>query len=509
MAGGYAPFTSPISWTRDLAKHVTLIDGSDLSSTLIITGRATVILQGLTIVHGRAPQGGGLSIYEATAHITDCILRNNQAIGPDAIGRGGGLYAANATVQITNSQIISNTAEAWGGGIYLADAASMISHTLIAQNAVMWDGGGGLYAFRSQLDISDSQILENAAGCCGGGIGADFATLMLQHNLIARNQVNAASYPGGGLYAINSTGTIAANRVIANRAMVGGGITLGENNYEALNNLVSGNSGGGILMYKGRLINNTIRDNHANDSGEFGDGVLVSALAASAVVTITHNIIAGNVYGIGNLQADAYISLRLNDVWGNQIADYAGLTADPSDISIDPAIEPGGDDSYHLRADSPCIDIATNDDAPAFDLDGDLRPLDGNGDGIAVADVGADEYISGIIATPTTSPTPSDTPTATPTCDGSATPTPSPADTPTETATPTPTTTWTPTTTEPPTASPSCTTDATEIPTLTATLAMSPTPSCTPSTTPTPPTPTATPTPTPPRFERYLPLIVK
>jgi len=51
--------------------------------------------------------------------------------------------------------------------------------------------------------------------------------------------------------------------------------------------------------------------------------------------------------------------------------------------------------NYHLRSSSPCID-AGNSCAPgllAYDFEGDNRIIDGNNDGIAYADIGADEYI--------------------------------------------------------------------------------------------------------------------
>ena len=63
----------------------------------------------------------------------------------------------------------------------------------------------------------------------------------------------------------------------------------------------------------------------------------------------------------------------------------------PGDLADDPW-SPG---DYHLTTASPCID--TGDDGalhlPALDMDGDLRMIDGNGDGTPRVDIGADEYM--------------------------------------------------------------------------------------------------------------------
>jgi hypothetical protein len=51
--------------------------------------------------------------------------------------------------------------------------------------------------------------------------------------------------------------------------------------------------------------------------------------------------------------------------------------------------------NYRLNSSSPAIDAGTNAGAPASDLDGRPRPLDGNRDGLRIVDMGAFEFRRG------------------------------------------------------------------------------------------------------------------
>lgn len=61
-------------------------------------------------------------------------------------------------------------------------------------------------------------------------------------------------------------------------------------------------------------------------------------------------------------------------------------------IDAEPAFMDPGAFDYHLRLASPCVDAGTDAGAPDHDLDGDSRPLHGDGDGIALVDMGVDEF---------------------------------------------------------------------------------------------------------------------
>jgi M6 family metalloprotease-like protein len=163
---------------------------------------------------------------------------------------------------------------------------------------------------------------------------------------------NGNNSVGGGIRVLNGSSPLIVNNIItSNIANYGGGIACNSSSPTIINNTITGNEvsavGGGIYCIDGSspTVTNTILWNN-------GDEVYLDGSS----ITITYSNVDGGYTGTGNINSD------------------------PLFADVD-----GGD--YHLQADSPCIDKGTSSDAPADDIDGDLRPQ-GSAD-----DIGADEYV--------------------------------------------------------------------------------------------------------------------
>jgi len=158
----------------------------------------------------------------------------------------------------------------------------------------------------------------------------------------------------------------------------------------------------GALKSRAELVNNTF---HASPVGV---DVLTDPHGPSLdtlTTIVSNNIIAGGKDGIRLQGLDSHAwFVRGNDLFGNSGMDYAGdlpdLTGQEGNIAQDPLFVDSGGHSltrpggFAILGESPCVDAGVDSQvSPPDDLVGTPRPLDGDGDGLAVTDIGAFEYV--------------------------------------------------------------------------------------------------------------------
>ncbi len=220
------------------------------------------------------------------------------------INNGGGLYADNSTITISNGAI-SGCKGGCGGGLYAKNSSTItISGGTISECEALTDNGGGLYADNSTINISGGTI-SGCKGVCGGGLYANNSTVTITDGTISGCEVGAGgglfvdsstvrisggiisgcitsdTGNGGGLYANNSTLKITGGRIENNKAAHGGGVALvGKTTFEKpiTNWTVIGNEayatdgvGGGIKLENGSMDvsagSNRIYNNTAGGQG--------------------------------------------------------------------------------------------------------------------------------------------------------------------------------------------------------------------------------------------------
>lgn len=146
---------------------VTILDCQGSGRGLVFQngeGNAAVV-EGFTIMNGRADQGGGIRCSGASPTVVDCVLTTNRA---DQSG-GGILCGFGAAPRLIRCRIEDNTGFFSGGGISCLNASPEIADCVVSGNQVQLLGGG-IYCRESSPSIIGCQVMDNVSNGAGGGM---------------------------------------------------------------------------------------------------------------------------------------------------------------------------------------------------------------------------------------------------------------------------------------------------------------------------------------------------
>ena len=349
LYGGYtAAFTS-----RSPETTPTILDAAAQGRVIYASGAITLTLDGLQMIHGTTTgdpawfmhggavyaagtnlivsssqirnshtgsnystggNGSGLYLSQGTLKMDQSILQGNSSLGAEALG--GGLYATESAVEITNSSFLTNTAGVpgalgygFGGGAYLVSTNTVIRGTTFKGNLGSTGSsgnGGGLYSLQGTLQLLDSTFDSNEAGnsnsnSWGGGLFLGTANAEVRGNTFINNSAHSM---GGAIFIRHYWSSI-----------------LAENRFE--NNHCTGCGAGAIMAYEYgplQIENNQFIGNSATAAGALS--LLAVSATPTSQVTFRGNLLQNN-QATGSCGALSYSGTI--DVLNNQfIGNHAG-----------------------------------------------------------------------------------------------------------------------------------------------------------------------------------------
>lgn len=365
-------------------------------------------------------EGGAIRVTSGQPTIIEsCTFEQNQV---GAVG--GSIYADGSSTQliVRDCSITGGAASEGGGGAAIRSGASATFErcTLTANTAP--NGGGIFNVWETNCDLQECSLNGNTAtnqggaifNCCGASVSAAACTFTQ----------NGAS-GGGAIFSIDPESSLSVTRSFFSynsAGWAGGAIQLHQTRTGTIRNCsFTGNSGGygGAINAEGASIWMTfiadgclfdvntapewgqagaIRSSQLTSDSRISNCTIVDNTGPTAAIVfnqpgsllVVNSILSGNLQGpVGppsQLGGDGVLEVTYSLVQGGYLGS-GNIDADPDFVN------PGSGD-YHLQVASPCIDAGLDSAVPAelqYDLDGNARTADGDGDGTAAVDMGAYE----------------------------------------------------------------------------------------------------------------------
>jgi hypothetical protein len=351
---------------------------------MYISFASNPVLTHVTFVANTA--GGAAGMYNdrgSNPVLNDVTFTGNKALSASCMGN----YAGSSPI-LNDVLFDNNSSSNKGCMVNEVNSNPTLNHVTFSNNSARY--GSGMYNYQSSPTLTDVVFSNNKAGHVGGAMeNEDHSNPILTNVLFSGN---SAYHEGGGMFNIVGSNPILTNVAFINNTVTGDGGGGGMNNYNSspiLTNVTfSGNHavvGGGIGNWQSSLtlLNVTFSQNTADRYGS-------AMYSQESTPAITNSIVWGNTPGDSQMLNDRGVSKVTCSI-------IAGGHSGTGNLNVNPKLgkleDNGGfTPTYSLLVGSPAIDAGSSSNCPAMDQRDMLRPVDGDGNGSAICDIGAFEY---------------------------------------------------------------------------------------------------------------------
>ncbi len=211
-----------------------VLDGAPVFENCVFTGNV-------------ASSGGAVGVFgTADVSFINCDFTGNVLSDSLDSNTGGALLVQDGGINLSGGSLVNNGAAGRGGALHLTNGQAVFDGVEVRNNRAR-GGGGAMTTTGGSLTITRSTLVENTTlGGNGGAMEASGTELTLSN---VRLTGNTAASIGGGVCAFSGTGRVESCQFDANDAPnVGGIFFLAGGPTTVRNNMVFGNSGGGLLV---------------------------------------------------------------------------------------------------------------------------------------------------------------------------------------------------------------------------------------------------------------------